>query len=238
MKLSEVFNQLAHGELTQLALVDDTTGTIKTSKYPVIVSNVNLAMAALHKRFNMKEGRLSFYLETGRLTYPLSTAEDVNFFEGNGDEEFTDNILKIERVYTDTGYELGLNDESDSYSCSTPTATTLRLSPLLAAQSTDLPSQLLTKSLTVVYRANPTPIKYTDSFNPARVDIELPYSHLEPLLFFVASRIHNPIGMTNEFHAGNNYAAKYEKACLQLEESNIQTDQGSQSTKLIRNGWV
>ncbi len=66
----------------------------------------------------------------------------------------------------------------------------------------------------------------------------MPYSHLEPLLYYVASRINNPIGMANEFHAGNSYAAKYEKSCQELEMVNLRVDQGSQNTKLRQKGFV
>jgi hypothetical protein len=57
-------------------------------------------------------------------------------------------------------------------------------------------------------------------------------------LYFVASRVHNPIGMTNEFHAGNSYAAKYEQACMLLDMKNLQVDQGSENTKLRDRGFV
>jgi len=68
--------------------------------------------------------------------------------------------------------------------------------------------------------------------------VQLPDSHLEALLFFVASRVNNPIGMTNEFNAGNSYAAKFEAACQALEEQGLQVDQDSQNTRLHRGGWV
>ncbi len=239
MKLSEVFTQLAYGELSQLALVDSSTGNIAVDKYPVLVAHVNMGLTALYKRFSLKEGRAYFALQEGRLTYILDTEEDINFFESNGDAEFNDDILKIEQVYTANGVELALNDLANPYACMTPTSTSLRLSPLLANQAMDLPDEFKTASLMVVYRANhPLIIVGNNAFTPSKVILELPYAYLEPLLFFVASRVSNPIGMTNEFHAGNSYAAKYEQACVMLEQKNLQVDQGSQYDRLTRNGWV
>ena len=69
-------------------------------------------------------------------------------------------------------------------------------------------------------------------------EIELPYSHLEALLYFIASRVHNPIGMANEFHAGNSWAAKYEHECVRLEQLNLRVDQGEDNTNFCRNGWI
>jgi len=50
--------------------------------------------------------------------------------------------------------------------------------------------------------------------------------------------VHNPIGMTNEFHAGNTYYSKYLAACQELENQNLQTDRTGGNTRAQRNGWV
>jgi hypothetical protein len=248
MKLSEIFMQLTHGELSQLSLGGSEAGEISEANYPKIVSHVNLALTALYKRFPLKEGQLTVALQAGRSTYPLTSSyaaanrrsrESVKFILDTQAEPFENDIHKIERVYTDTGFELGLNDEADMYSCFTPTATTLRVPLAVVAESADLPQELKTTNLVVVYRANHPPITISlGLFEPERVEVDLPYSHLEPLLYYVASRVNNPTGMTNEFHAGNSYAAKYELSCAELERINLRVDQGSQNTRLERNGWV
>lgn len=238
MKLSEVFSQLTYGELSQLNLGGSEAGAIEASNYPQVVAHVNMGLLALYKRFNLKEGRLQFTLTSGVTYYPLNTSDDVNFVVVPGEEEFADDILKVERVYTSRGFELSLNDQEDPYACMTPSNTVLRVPAAIAGQGMDLPDHLKTDTLTVVYRAKHPMILATSSFNPSRITLELPYTHLEPLLLYVASRVHNPIGMSNEFHAGNSYAAKYEQACQQLEVQNLRVDQGSQSNRLQRNGWV
>lgn len=238
MKLSEVFSQLTYGELSQLNLGGAEAGAIDTRNYPQVVAHVNLGLLALYTRFNLKENRLVFTLEAGKTSYPLNSNEDVLFVTGTGEEDFADDILKVERVYTAAGFELGLNDLEDAYSCMTPSNSMLRVPAAIAAQSMDMPDRFKTPTLTVVYRARHPMIVATSSFNPSRVDLELPYTHLQALLLYVASRVHNPIGMSNEFHAGNSYAAKYEQACQQLEVQNLRVDQGSQSNRLQRNGWV
>ena len=76
------------------------------------------------------------------------------------------------------------------------------------------------------------------SFNPETIELELPESHLEALLLFVASRANTPLGMVNEFNAGNNYASKFEMECARLEQFNMQIDHSTSNHRLIRNGWV
>lgn len=238
MKLSEVFAQLAYGELSQLNLVDQNTGEIAVGKYTALVSHINMGLTALYKRFPLKESRAIITLQSNRITYPLNTQESVLISVEAGAEDFEDNILKIERVYTDKGWEMGLNDASDPYSCFTSSASTLRVPITVASKTPGIPEEMLTDTLTVVYRANHPILVKGSGFKPSSIELELPYSHLEPLLYYVASRINNPIGMSNEFHAGNSYAAKYEKSCQELEMVNLRVDQGSQNTKLRQKGFV
>lgn len=69
-------------------------------------------------------------------------------------------------------------------------------------------------------------------------DIELPDSHLQALLYYIGSRVMNPIGMQNEFHAGNSYFAKYEAECQRLEKDNYQIDNDGSVTTFEEGGFV
>ena len=248
MKLSEIFTQLTVGELSQLSIGSSVDGKIPETSYPKLIPHVNLALTALYKRFPLKEGVVMVNLQSNMTNYPLNvnyavsnrrSRETTRFIMDSTAEPFIEDVLKIERVYTDSGKELGLNDESNPYSLFTPTATTLRVPASIVAGDISLPDGVKTTHLKVVYRANhPQIVMGLAGFEPERVEIELPYSHLEPLLFYIASRMHNPIGMTTEFNMGNNFAAKYENSCLELEMKNLRIDQGSQNTRLERNGWV
>jgi len=239
MKLSEVFAQLAYGELAQMGFVNSTLDGINPTKYAQMTGHVNLGLTALFRRFNLKEGRLTIALSPNKFTYPLSSLSSTVFVPMAGIAGFKDDIHKIERVYTDSDFELALNNEADEWSCFTPNLTTLVVPQEIVNRERDIPDELKTSNLKVVYRANHPHIDYVGTtFDPTTIELELPPSHLEPLLYFIASRINNPIGMTAEFHAGNSYAAKYEKACQELEMHNIRVDRGGQNTRLIRNGWV
>ena len=248
MKLKEIFDQLTFGELSQLAIGGGEQGAIQAKDYDRILSHINLGLTALYKRFPLKEGRVMIELQTGMTTYPInsnyavssrSSREPVRFLKDSTAVPFKDDIHKIERVYTALGYELGLNDEGDSYAVSTPSATVLRVPSSIVAQSMDLPDDLKTATLEIVYRAN-HPILATDDgdLEPEMVNVELPYSHLEPLLLYVASRVHTPVGMTNELNMGNNYYARYEASCQEIENTNLRVDQGGQTDRIQRNGWV
>ena len=216
MKLQEIFDQLGSGEFSQLSIGGAAAGVIDETNWTKVLGHVNLGLTALFKRFMLKEGSLVVTLEADKETYKLNASD----------------IFKVERVLTDGGVELGLNDHANPRSVFTSSMSTLRV-PKEVVDELDL------ASLTVFYRANHPTLKIgLVPFDPERIELQLPYSHLEPLLYYVASRVHNPIGMTGEFNAGNNYAAKYEMSCQALEGQGLQIDQGQTNTRLFRNGWV
>lgn len=248
MKLKEIFDQLTYGELSQLSIGGDEAGVISPANYDRVLAHVNLGLTALYKRFPLKEGRVIVELQAGRTTYPItsryavtsrSSREPVRYIKDSAGAAFKDDIHKIERVYTSAGWEFGLNDEADHYAMRTPSATTLVVPFDVVAKPISLPDELKTDTLEIVYRAN-HPILMTDEgdLEPELVEVELPYSHLEPLLLFVASRAYTPTGMSADGNLGNTYAAKYEAACLQLELINLRVDQGGQRDKLTERGWV
>lgn len=243
MKLQEIFDQLTYGELSQISIGGGEMGVIDPSNYARIVAHINLGLTALHKRFLLKKREFILQLQTGQTDYPLISSfavnarksrETIRFILDSVTSPFTDDILKVEEVWTEDDYELSLNDAADPYSVTTPKYNMLRVPLDIVNQSMDISDSLKTTNLEVVYRANHSLV----SPNNPNVEIDLPYSHLEPLLLFIASRVHTPIGMVNEFNAGNNYAKKYEMACQALEIQNLQVDQGAQSNRLDQNGWV
>jgi hypothetical protein len=248
MKLQEVFDQLTYGELSQLSIGGNEAGAISPTNYNRLVPHVNLGLTQLYKRFPLKEGRLMLELQSNRTVYPIhskyavssrSSREPVRYIKDSLSAPFKDDIHKIEKVVASSGYEFSLNDESDEYGMFTPSATVLRISLDVVDQVMDLPDELKTEQVEIVYRANhPLIVADGADLEPDMLELELPYTHLEPLLFFIASRVHTPTGMTNEANLGNTYAAKYEAACQLLEIKGLNVDQGSQNSRLERNGWV
>lgn len=248
MKLKEIFDQLTFGELSQLSIGGGEAGVIAPANYDRLLVHINLGLTALYKRFPLKENQVKLELQPGRLTYPIhskyavscrNSREPVRYIKDTVAEPFRDDIHKIERVYSSGGFEFGLNDLEDTFSMMTPTATVLRVPSVIVTPPVEQDDLLRTTTLDVVYRANHRIIEKDGVFlEPEDVEIELPYSHLEPLLYFVAARVHTPTGMSNEANMGNIYSAKYEQACQEIETRNLRVDNVSQPDRLTRNGWV
>ena len=263
MVLQEVFNQLSATELSQVSIGGQPPGVINQLNWKKLIPHIQSGLTELYKRFNLKEGQLYVLLEPGVSVYHLADrythpANPVNVPGGTGTNQpgrrvahgdvflFKEDILKIERVFTLEGVELHLNDFGRKWSVRTPDHKTLQIPLALANQGPDLPCELKGDRLTVIYRANHPNLTsrwhayLLDDleYDPDTLHLELPDAYLEPLIYYVASRFHNPIGMGQEFNAGNTYAAKFERACQILGMQNLEIDNDDSSDKLRARGFV
>lgn len=236
MMLQDIFDQLTHGELSQLYVGgDNATEGIREADKPRMIAHIQLALTALHKRFRLKEKQFTLQLQDGRSSYVLKrsfaqsndeSAELVKYIEDT-EQPFMDDLLRVDRVLDDKGNELVLNVSGDPCALRTPSYNTLVV-----------PDTLESETLTVVYRADHPKINaIVGQYVSFTEEIDLPATHLEPLLYFVASRVMNPVGISSEFHEGNNYAAKYEQACQALEMHGFQQDNSGTRERFQTNGW-
>ena len=233
MKLKEVFEALSQTELSQLSIGGQDQGVINTANQGTVLNAVNLGLASLHQRFTLREGYLTLLLEPSTLTYPLhsrysendeDSSELVRYIKGT----YLNDLAKIIKVVGNVSGELGLNDNKVG-SCRTPSVYSLRV-----------PAGLADTELELTYRAIHPVIApdFSGYLDLDETEVDLPYNYLEPLLYFVAGRIHHPIGMVGDFQMGSSYAAKYEAACQRLELSNLQVDNYNETTRFEENGWV
>lgn len=247
-KLSDIFEQLTFGELSQVNLGStDQDGAITDDNQRKVAAHVKLGLTSLYKRFNLKQGRLTLQLFPNVDTYPLLSKYATN---GAGVEPtrwildtptlpYGEDILKILSVTGDSGFVFELNNYADDYSIITPTMDSLRVPALVLNPTSDVAACYRTTKLVLDYQANhPNFLTSTGFLDPERTAIELPESHTQALLYFVASRVHNPIGMGQEFNAGNNWSQRYEAECRRLESDGNEIDEGAQIDRVRRNGWV
>lgn len=247
MTLQEIFDQFSFGELSQLSIGGQPQGVINESNWDRMVAHVNLALTTLYKRFDLKKGDVLVQLLPGQTAYRLHSDNSVlnprfpsvtKFILDTASARFKNDVLKIERALTDDGFDCTINDAGYPYSLSTPALSTLEVPKAIVDQASGLPEELKTEKLRVIYRADHPKILMSGSFMPDRLELELPYTHLEALLWFVASRIHNPIGMGQEFNAGNTYYAKFEAECAKLQNEGLEINQNADGDRIHSKGWV
>ena len=247
MKLKYIIQHLTMGEFKQISF-GDGPGTIGENSYEAVMAHINLALSALYKRFKIKEGKVKIELMDGLLEYTLHSKHSINnpaqptipkYLRDSTYDRFIDNCNKIERIVTDKGFEFPLNDFKEADSIHLRSLTSFLLPEHYWDIPRKVPSNLVTPYVHVTYRAGHTPILDKMLFvEPEVTEVDLPDIYLEALLYFVASRVHNPIGFVSEFHEGNNYAAKYEAECQRLEMLGLRMDDSNESSRFSRGGWV
>lgn len=247
MKLSEIFSQLTTGELSMLSIGGAEQGVIQESNHQAVLNHINLGLTYIFHRFPLKEGRLKLVLYPDMVSYKLhsryatsnvDSSEPIKFIDDSGNP-FMDDLTKVQAIFTEDGCAIPLNDNKEKFSCFTPSTHVLTVPLAMANQHTDLPENLKTDSLDIVYRAAHPKIEVPiGGLDPDEVLVDLPYPYLEPLLYFVASRCYHPMSMSSEINQGSSYAMKLEQACQRLELTNLAVDQGASNDRLERNGWV
>ena len=182
-----------------------------------VLPHINLGLVSLYKRFKIKESTYTLTLEPGKIIYPL----------------VIDDLLVIERIYAPDGIELSLNDPTDPKGCSTTSVKTLVISSLLMTEAHYT-------ELRLVYRANHPKLVAEDGYvDVDSLIIELPDTHIEPLLYFVAARLLSATG-SGQFEglASMQYLQKYEAACKQLTDWSPQFESSRDVSRIISNGWA
>lgn len=248
MKLQEIFDHLKAGEFSQLnfgagqGIIDEDDKAMDK-----VLSHINLGLTDLFTRFELRRRRLQLTLQAGQTSYLLTSkhaengraAVDPKYIIDTVADPFKDDVLLVSQIFTDDNFELPLNRLDVPYSLQTSAMNRIEVPLSIVEKSLALPSSLITNGLTVVYRANHATLNPNiGAFDPERLEIELPASHLTALLYFTASRANNPVGLGQEFNAGNTYAAKYEAECLRLKTDGMEIQQRGNETRFAARGFV
>ena len=247
MLLSDLFDQLTYGELSQLEYggVDDEGITV--DDYKRVIPHINLALTELHKRFLIREEEVTircydhietYILDRKYAASNLESEEKYKYIHDTSFEPFQDNVLKIEKVFNEDGQELFLN-ETDPYiinternlvshrawSINTPNFKTIQI-----------PYPMKENALLVEYRADHERI-VVQGLEPAKTDIKIPAYLLEPFLLYIASRVYSSLG-GDSAQEGMAYMAKFEASCKKIEELNLVNKEHAVNQRLEAAGWV
>lgn len=256
MNLEDIFDALRYGELSQLSIGGEDQGVINEKNWKPVVSSVQLGLTALYRRFNLLRNIAYLYPVEGKYTYQMRRDNFRNapnfdpvrnpFAHGPGDK-FQDNLIDIEAIYAANGDMFTLNQNGNDTSIICENNRTIILPKVFFDKEFREKYEIKDgEPLTIHYRGDHPKLfnraeldsayYYNVSYNERQID--LPDIYTEALLYFVAARFHNPIGMQNEFHSGNSYAQKYEMICAQLEQTNIQNDTMLERSTFRSRGFV
>lgn len=223
MYLTEIFDRLTASEMSQLSVGGQPQGVINQGNHKIITTLINAGMLAIYTRFPL-------YMKTQYIT-----------LDGTLDLPITDaHVFKIEKVSTDKGVELSINDETDKYSVYTEGNNVLRIPSALANQTASTPDPLKTTDLLIKYRTMAAPLgcPVGGFVEPELMTIDLPDQYLTPLVFYIGALLHQPLGTDNVSPQCALLMNRFEGACRDLENKGLTVDLLSQNSRLRRGGWV
>jgi hypothetical protein len=232
MFLTEIFDQLTYGELGQINIGGATMGEIVSNNYPAMVSHLNAGLTRLHTRFDLKDGEVIIQqYETItdyvlRPAYTISTGTaPIKYIVDTVEKPFPNDLIKIEQVFDEQGKEIPLNKPSESTSMFTPAYDTLQI---------PVPNDDLATSL--IYRARHAQIS-ADNMDPDTTEINIPHTHMEALVYFMASRVFSSRGTTEYGNESAMHFARYEAACQTLEKYGMDNKAINEGSHFNRGGW-
>lgn len=236
MKLTEIFHALEYGELsTQTSLVETVTGVLP-EHYNRVISYINLALTNMHERANIKLGDAYILMLDGVAEYHLDSK--YAFSNPNGDPNvryildsaaspYKDNALRIMEAFTEIGEPLPINDRTEEKSIFTP-----------SQLSVQIPWKNEGDVINIIYRASHNIISLNDYNDVGDIEVDLPRTYLEPLLYFIAYRHFAGVGGQSATPTSLAYFQKYQARMQEIELNGIPNRDLSAATDFQKGGWV
>jgi len=230
MKLLDLYARLSFGELSNLAMGMEGSGTIRETDKMKILSYVNDGLLALHSRFILKEKYLLIEEQEHITHYHLiqKFAESQNcvafpYIKDLPADPFLGDVIRILQVYDACGNELVLNDIDNACSLFTPSPQVLQI----PTPVTGMPKHIL-------YQARHVPI--TDIL--VTTWIELPFVLEAALQSYVAHKVFAHMNGQDNLINSQNHLATYETRCQEVEAKDLVMSSLSNSFhKLQRRGF-
>lgn len=247
MKLSDVFDALAYGELSALHMAQD--GEISPEHVNRLLIHINHGLLDLHKRFMLKRKYLtvqtqadkSRYVLDAKYTHSEGSQLDLPYIMDEGDP-FKNDLIEVIRVTDSKGVDYSLDGRHKGVAVKTPQGGETPSVVLSAYNILRFTSDVGEQDFLIEYQAGhehiPRVVNF-DTFDASKVDIDLPMTHLEALSFYVAARVITPLannlGNPNE---GMNYASMYEAACQELGMQGLDVSSTVDGGRFSRSGFV
>ena len=238
--LDELLRDLSYGEFSLLNignfLPDEHESDPDPKSYAQLSSWFNIALGNIYSEFLLASEELYITQIEEATTYTLSyeyavsntgSTKDPKYITDTVGNPFKDNILKIESVYDEEGNPVALNNALDVESCYTPTYRTLQV---------PWPNEF--GLLTVQYRAGPAKIAYVSGMDPSTIDVAVPHSLREALLWYVASRGFAAMSDGQGGGQAAEYYQKYRSRVLDVRTQGLYIQTEADNNFFDTNGWV
>lgn len=240
MLLNRVISQIQYGELSQIILGDSSGLGLTTAQFPAVFNYINLGLTDLHTRFPLRTETLKlqqspnithYYLRKKYAESNTTSTEPVKYIL-DANKPFNDEILKIDKI-TDLGVTdpnkvsvYPINDTGSWYNVNMP------MMDMLVPPFPDTGS-----ILEIQYRAA-HPHVNMDTYDAETTEIDLPVSHIQALISYIAAKAYTPMGIVEAKNESSMYWGRYEAECARLNNLGFTVTSNDTYDRLHDNGWV
>lgn len=233
MNIELLFQNLAHAELSNLALVDEDTGNIKNNRKPSILVYADEGLLRLYSRFILKTNDLivepvehitNYYLLPRFAENHEPKLEPYTYIKDLPLEPFEGDVIKILDVFNIHGQKLPLNDSEQPRSLFTPQANVLQV-----------PYKDVLTPLNVVYQARHKPL---DISKPEQ-NIYLPDVLHAALRSYIAHKVYGNMNTEGSTANALSHLSAYEAVCFEAETKDLVNNSNITTNTIFRKrGWV
>lgn len=234
MLLEDLYQRLSYGELNNLSLAGDGSGTIVEEARPRIVMYANEALVRLYSTFILRTNSVILTPLDHVTQYHLQkrfafsqrdvTDEDFIYIQDLDDEPFEEDVLKVLEVFDGAGAPVPLNDAEQPLSVFTPQAKTLQV-----------PTAWNGQVLSLLYQASHPKLDHTDSHSI----IDLPDVLHGALAAFIAHKVYSHMNTVESTNKSSEHMGVFSAICEDVVDKDLVATSILQSnSRFHKRGWI
>lgn len=235
MQLDELYSMLSYGELSNLAIANNGTGTITDEAKPRIVLYANEALLRLHTKFVLLQKSLMIELQEGLTNYHLQPAYAMQSFDDAiaeypyirdlPENKFTGDVIKVMSVQNTWGGVRPLNDAKQYFSCFT-----------VAPQILQVPVCRTDEVISVNYQARHRKLEASEN---GYKTLDLSDTLHGALTAFIAHKVYNSINTQESMVIAQSHIAMFDTICADAVEMDVLNMSVSEiNTRFNSRGWI
>lgn len=238
MKISELFYTLSVGELSNLAMSNEGSGTIRDKDQGKLVSYINASLKMMHKRFVLRTkevlietvDHITMYHLNKRYALTSDSNEPYRYIIDSDGSPFEEDVVRILEVWDAFGNQQYLNDPGQSQSLFTPFPTIL-----------NVPAPVTHNAMSVIYQADHVPFVYVgeDQKTALAQNIDIPGFLESALTNCIAYKVYSHLNGQEHQAKAQEYLTLYEGDCTDIEDKDLVNQSISKTQmKLYERGFV
>lgn len=235
MKLSELFEKLSYGQLSNLSIVTEAEeGNLTPKGENTVIVATNEALIRLYSRFVLKEKAIIIRMWEHITNYHFLSKFAESQYPGSGEaypyildlakEPFKEDVIRVLEVYNGNGFKLPLNDSERMDSVFTPQVNVLQV-----------PMAHRCGRLSVTYQAKHVPIIKED----LNQEIYIP-DVLEGALFsYIAYSVYSGMNTAESGAKAQEHMMMYQAICEEVKQEDlVQNSMSTTNSRFYKRGWI